>query len=94
MTGGKNRPAGGHAERGAAVRFLPPLFLIHRNKVPEALSMRVSGPFAMPQQPWEEGRNSGRFGVSNNPYPAMTSDAWAWSSGYVEGRSDAASKRT
>ena len=37
---------------------------------------------------WEEGFSAGESGVRNPlrcPYPAVTTQAWSWHSGYVEG---------
>ena len=69
--------------------FSGPLALIHRNKVPNPMAMRVAAGFAMPDRPWREGVESGQKGMANCPYKMGSTDAWAWSSGYVEGRANA-----
>lgn len=70
---------------------LHPLNLIHRNKVPNPVSMRVPGVLTMPLEPWRQGVQAGQMGWGECPYETYTRDAWAWSSGYVEGRANAKS---
>jgi len=76
----------GRACETPGVRFSLPLNLIHRNKEPSPLSMRVPAGFSMPNGPWEEGLISGSIGLAECPYSVASRDGWAWSSGYVEGR--------
>ncbi len=46
---------------------------------------KAKGAFSMPPIPWKRGFDDGVAGANLCPYPAMSRDAWAWSSGYVEG---------
>lgn len=45
--------------------------------------------FSMPPIPWKHGFDAGSSGQSVNPYPHLSRDAWAWSSGYIEGQAAA-----
>ena len=45
--------------------------------------------FSMPPIPWKNGFDAGSSGQSVNPYPHLSRDAWAWSSGYIEGQAAA-----
>ena len=38
---------------------------------------------------WKNGFDAGSSGQSVNPYPHLSRDAWAWSSGYIEGQAAA-----
>lgn len=61
--------------------------LIQGNKVRQPDTTRLSGVLTMPKQPWEEGFNSGKTKVVDRcPYPAGSPEAWAWSSGRIEGQ--------
>ncbi len=51
---------------------------------------RAKAAFSMPPIAWKRGFDDGVAGANLCPYPAMSRDAWAWSSGYVEGSSAAA----
>ena len=48
--------------------------------------MRVSGVLTMPAHAWQQGYQDGLLGVAFCPYQVATNEAWAWSSGLVEGR--------
>jgi ribosome modulation factor len=70
------------------------LNLIHRNNSPKPVSMRVSGTLAMPEHAWRQGYQDGLLSMAICPYPPMTSEAWAWSSGLIEGRAANGAKTT
>lgn len=48
----------------------------------------VDARLVMPKQAWEEGFRSGKEkpAFDRCPYPAGSAEAWAWSSGRVEGQ--------
>ena len=69
--------------------FSGPLALIHRNNCSNPTPMRAAARFAMPEKPWQEGVETGQKGTANCPYKTGSDYAWAWSSGYVEGRANA-----
>lgn len=73
-------------------RISGPQNLIHRNNSPKPVTAGLVARLAMPEKPWKEGREAGRIGAAKNPY-SDSSDAWARSSGYIEGRADAKSTR-
>ena len=88
MTGART-VGGSAAGRRPGGGFSGSLTLIHRNNSPKSMPMRVAAGFAMPEKSWLEGVHSGQSGTANCPYKVGTTDAWSWSSGYVEGRANA-----
>ena len=68
-----------------SVRLPEPLNLIHTTKPSNPITTRVSAVLAMPMTAWQEGYRAGQIRANSNPYPVCSNDAWAWSSGYVEG---------
>lgn len=42
----------------------------------------------MDEQAWQIGFDAGRLGkpLESCPYPPESAEAWAWSSGYIEGK--------
>jgi ribosome modulation factor len=47
----------------------------------------MSAVLSMPLEPWNEGYEAGLAGVCRCPY-ADSRDAWAWFSGFIEGKAD------
>ncbi len=87
-------PAGGQAQRRTAGGGLAqPLNLIHRNNSPEPVSTRVSGVLAMPKDSWQKGYDDGLLGITVCPFSVASVDAWAWSSGVIEGRAARANSK-
>ena len=69
------------------------LDLIHRNNSPKPVSMRVSGVLAMPKDSWQKGYDDGLLGITVCPFSVASVDAWAWSSGVIEGRAARANSK-
>ena len=89
MSAGKAAPTVGQAcdarPEGAPKGALS---LIHRNNCSNPIGMRVSSVLTMPVEAWEQGFKDGQLGYVDCPYPNLSRDAWAWSSGYIEGRAN------
>ncbi len=77
------------SEARAAAAADRPHNLIHRNKSPNPVTARAPARLTMPEAAWNQGFQDGMFRRERCPFPAMSRDAWAWSSGYIEGRANA-----
>lgn len=70
---------------------MKPQYLIHTNKVPKACLTTTYGALTMPFESWSQGYKAGETGMGCDdcPYETHSREAWAWSSGYIEGRAQA-----
>lgn len=84
-----NATCGGEGRASGPPGAEAPLNLIHTNNSPNPIAMRVPGRLTMPEAAWNQGYQDGIVRREKCPFPPMSRDAWAWSSGYIEGRANA-----